>query len=331
MASERRSVWELSDLVTPMAVRVVATLRVADQLAAGPRHAADVAQVVRADPDALERIMRHLTRAGVFSRDTAGRYGLTEVGESLRDDHPGGARAYLDLEGALGRAELSMVRLLRTVRTGQKAFEAHYGRPFWEDLAADAERTASFDALMAADVSGWAPLIVSAYDWGSLGHLVDVGGGNGALLMTLLAAYPDLRGTLLDQPRTAAAAAEALAAAGFDGRAEAVAGDFFDRIPAGADGYLLCAIIYDWDDDAGRTILSRCAEAAGSTGRVFVAEKTGAGGESVNTAMDLRMLAYFGGRERGVTDIVALADSAGLRAVAVHQADDLSVLEFAAR
>jgi 2,7-dihydroxy-5-methyl-1-naphthoate 7-O-methyltransferase len=98
----------------------------------------------------------------------------------MRDEHPAGMRAVLDLEGAIGRADPCLVQLLHTVRTGQPAFPVQFGRSFWDDLQADPARSASFDAQMGADVAAWAPAIGAAYDWGSLGHLVDVGGVNGA-------------------------------------------------------------------------------------------------------------------------------------------------------
>jgi len=183
---------------------------------------------------------------------------------------------------------------------------------------------------MGADVTTWAPRIVSAYDRGSLGHVVDVGGGNGTLLASVLGAYPGLRGTVFEQPVTSEAACATLTAAGLDERSEVVSGSFFHRLPPGAEGYLLCAILHDWDDEAARAILRRCAEAAGGAGRVFVIEKTGADGESPRIDMDLRMLAYFGGRERGLSELIALAADAGLREAAVHPAGELSVLELTA-
>ena len=206
-----------------------------------------------------------------------------------------------------------------------------YGRSFWDDLTADPARSASFDAQMGSDIAADAPAIVSAYDWGSLGHVVDVGGGNDALLTAMLRAHPALRGTALDLPATAEAARKALMAAGFADRADVVAGSFFDPLPPGAGGYLLSAILHDWDDAAARAILRRYAEAAGTDGAVFVIEKIGADGESLRTGMDLRMLTYFGGRERGVAQLTALAADAGLRVAVVHPAGSLAILELTAR
>src|SRR5829696_1179589 len=322
--------WAMADLATPMTVRVAATLRIADHITRGRRTASALAEATGADADALDRVLRHLVTAGVLRRDEPDRYLLTTRGEALRDDHPAGMRAVLDLEGAIGRADLCFVQLLHTVRTGEPAFPAQFGRSFWDDLAADPTRSASFDAQMGADVAAWAPDIVSAYDWGSLGHLVDVGGGNGALLAALLREHPDLQGTVLDLPGAAEAARKALTAAGLADRSDAVAGSFFDPLPPGAGGYLLCAVLHDWDDEAAGTILRRCTEAAGTDGRVLVVEKLVTDTDH-RTEMDLRVLAYFGGRERDLAELTALAAAAGLRIAAVHPAGTTPVIELTAR
>jgi predicted transcriptional regulator len=321
----------MADLVTPMAVRVAATLRIADHIAGGRRTPTELAESANADPDALDRLLRHLSAVGVVSRDASGRYDLTALGEKLCDDHPDGARKAFDIEGPLGRADLSFVHLLYSVRTGEPAYPVLFGRPFWDDLTADPRRTADYATAMGADVTGWARAVVPAYDWGSLGHVVDVGGGNGSLMIALLRAYPGLRGTVVDLPATAEAARKSLSAAGFADRSDVVGGSFFDPLPAGAGGYLLSAIVHNWNDEAARAILRRCAEAAGSRGAVFVVEKIGADNESPNTSMDLRGLAYFGGRERGLVEFTELAASAGLGVVAVHPAGATPIVELTAR
>ena len=320
----------MANLVTPLAIRVAATLRISDHLEAGVQTAPALAAAAGADPDALERLLRHLAATKVLRRDESGRYSLTATGEALRDTHPGGLRTVLDLDAGIGRAELSVAQLLHSVRTGEPAFPAQFGHSLWDDLAADPARAAAFDAQMGADVTAWAPAVLSAYDWGSLGHVVDVGGGNGSLLIALLAEHPSLRGTVVELGATAAAASATFEAAGVSGRADAVAGSFFDALPPGADGYLLTAVLHNWGDQAAGAIVRRCADAAGTTGRVFVIEKIGVDGASPSTEMDLRMLAYFAGRERSLAELTALAEGSGLRVVAVHRAGAISILELAA-
>ncbi|GAA4092575.1 methyltransferase [Actinomadura miaoliensis] len=311
-----------------MAIRVAATLRIADHIAAGRRTVPELARAAGADADALERLLRFLVAKGVFGRDDSGRHHLTDLGEPLLDDHPAHLREMLDIEGAVGRAELSFVELLHSVRTGEAAYPAHFGRPFWEDMAAEPGRAASFDARMAADLARRAPGIVAGYDWGSLGHVVDVGGGDGSLLIALLTAHPSLRGSVVDLPDTAEAARKALAAAGLADRADAVPGSFFDPLPPGAGGYLLSSILHNWGDEAARAILRRCAEAAGPHGAVLVVEALGADGESPPPTLDLRMLAYYGGRERGLSELGALAADAGLVVAGTHPAGESSIVEL---
>lgn len=331
-SAQRTRLWTMADLATPMAIRVAATLRLADHVAHGTQTALALAEATQTHPQALDRLLRHLVTAGLLTRDDAsGQYALTELGEALRDDYPARLRPMLDTTSAIGRADLACIHLLHSVRTGEPAFSQQYGRPFWDDLAADPERTASFDDQMGADVSSDAPAIAAGYDWGALGHVIDVGGGNGALLIHILNRHPTLRGTVFDLPDTAEAARVQVAAAGLADRADAVAGSFFDPIPPGAGGYLLSAILHDWDDASAQAILRRCAEAASPTGRVFIVEKIGGDGQTLRTGMDLRMLVYFAGRERSAAELAAIGQACDLRLAAVHPAGPLAILELVPR
>ena len=306
--------WAAADLATPMAIRVAATLGLADHIAAGRQTAEALATAVDADPDALARVLRHLVTAGVLSG--VGAYTLTALGEQLRELRP-----WFDLEGSVGRGDLCFVELLHTVRTGEPAFPRHFGRPFWEDLAADPAREAQFDALMGSRLTDSLTDVAAAYPWGELGHVVDVGGGSGALLIAILRAHPDLRGTVVDLPGPCARAEEAFAEAGLRDRAGTRPGTFFDALPPGAGGYVLSGILHDWDDRDATRILRRCAEAGGP---VLVVDHLG----EINTEGDLRMLCYFNGRERTLDDLTTVASAAGLQRVRVVPAGSRSIIEF---
>ena len=321
-------VWDAADLVTPMAIRVAATLRLADHIAAGTRTTGELAEAVRADRDVLGRVLDHLVTAGVLVSTGPATYDLTDMGRYLCDGEPEGMRSVLDIEGAIGHAELSLVHLLHTVRTGEPAFPQQYGLPFWDDLSANDERAESFDAQMGARLAVHAPAVAQGYPWGGLRHLVDVGGGDGSMLISILQAHPDLRGTVVDLPGPVRRAGKAIVAAGLDHRADAVAGSFFDELPAGADGYLLSSILHNWNDEAAARILRRCADAASTTGSVFVVDYFG--DQSVQTGGDLRMLAYFGGRQHTPEQLGELAGSVGLRTASIRPAGRMSVVELRA-
>ena len=126
--------WRAADLITPMALRVAATLRVADAITAGVTTGPELAARLGVAADPLARVLDHLVTVGFLQRDEDGSYALTDAGEWLRDDHPQSIRAWIDLEGAIGRADTSMVELLHTVRTGEAAFPRRFGQGFWEDL-----------------------------------------------------------------------------------------------------------------------------------------------------------------------------------------------------
>ncbi len=309
------------DLFTPMSLRVAATLRLADLIAAGVTTGPELAARLGVAEDPLVRVLDHLVTAG-FLRHERGSYALTGDGEWLRDDHPEGVRAQLDLTGAIGRADLCAVELLHTVRTGEAAFPQRYGQGFWADLAAHPEIAASFDASMGAQEVGE---LAAAYDWAALGEVVDVGGGDATLLIGLLRAHPKLRGAVVDLPGPAATATEALDKAGLADRGRAVAGTFFDPLPAGAGGYVLSRVIHDWSDADAARILANCARAAGPGGRVIVVEEAVGG---VSTEMNLRMLAYCLGRERTVDQLVDLARGVGLAPGVIVSTERRQIVEF---
>jgi hypothetical protein len=322
-------VWALAGLATPMALRVAATLRLADHVAAGDGTPAAVAAATGTDPGTLARLMRFLAARGVLAARPGGGYALTARGEALREDHPRALRGWLDIDGA-GRPELAFVELLHSVRTGEAAFPARYGRTLWEDLAADPARAESFHGLVGDVVWHRSKELAAGYPWGRLGHVVDVGGGAGGLLIALLQAHPDLRGTLVDRPGTAEAARAAFAEAGLSDRAGVAAGTFFDPLPAGAGGYLLSLVLHNWPDRDALAILRRCRQAAAGGGAVLVVEIAGPHDDAPPAGMDLRMLAYCGGRERTVAQLAELGQQAGLSWAGVRFAGGLAIVELTA-
>ncbi|SMC73689.1 methyltransferase [Kibdelosporangium aridum] len=317
----------LSDLASPWAVRVVATLRIADLIAAGVTDVATLAARSGADEDALHRVLRYLACRELFKETSPGVFALTDSARPLLSGHPLRLRDWFDLEGAGGRMDHVFSQLLAVVRTGKPGYPMLYGRELWQDTMDSPEIAESYDSLMAAHTQFVGPAVVSGYDWDSVGNVVDVGGGTGSLLTRLALANPRLRGTLVDLPEAAGAAAKGFARAGVADRCRAVAGSFFDPLPPGADVYLLSWVLHDWNDADTVRILRRCAEVAG---RVVIVENldTGEWPERA-TAMDLRLLVLFGGKERTPEQLDLLAGAAGLRQLSRSLlAGGISLLEY---
>ncbi|MFF9410549.1 methyltransferase [Streptomyces anandii] len=299
---------------------MAATLRIADHIEAGARTRAELARATSADESALGRLMRFLACRDVFTEDEPGVYGLSDTSRLLLDTHPSRMRHWLDLEGASGRIDLAACGgLLHAVRTGEPGYDAVFGTPFWDDLAARPELADSFNAQMAAVQGRLAPEVARAHPWHEARRIADVGGGTGALLEAVLRHAPDAHGVLVDLPGTVEGGTERFAAAGLADRTEVVAGSFFDPLPTGADVCLLSQILHDWDDKESVAILARCAEALAEGGRVVVVERVVAedAGKRLNTEYDLRMLVFNKGRERTLEEFTALAAEAGLRPAGV--------------
>ena len=313
----------LTDLCTPWCVRVAVTLRIADHLQSGAIDVATLAATSRCDADALGRVLRHLVAKDVFEEPAPGRFALNDAAQALRDP---GQQVGLDLDGIGGRMAGAWAGLLTAVRTGRTAYADVFGRPFWEDLDANPDVAASFNALMGPMGHGVPdPEVLVSGDWESVRTVVDVGGGTGALLAEILRARPALRGTLVDLPSTVARSAETFRAAGVADRATAIGQSFFDPLPPGADLYLLKNVLADWPDPEATALLTRCAEAARPNGRVVVL-----GGvtpdDDGTPSPELLMMILVGGKSRTLAEFRELAASAGLK---VHAAGQLPSGRFA--
>ena len=295
----------LLDLQTPWCLMVAATLRIPEHIADGHADIADLAEAAGCDADALHAVLGYLVSKGVFVEETPGRFACNRPAEQLAN--PG---RFLDLEGIGGRMAHTWGTLLDYVRTGQPAYAAVFGRPFWEDLAAHPRIAADFDALMGPAGHG-----VPDYDlelsggWDPIRSIVDVGGGTGAMLASLLRRHPEVQGTLVDFPGTVARAAETIDAAGVASRVTLAGQSFFDPLPAGADLYVLKNVLNDWPDEPTVAILRRCAEAAPPAGTVIVLGGVSPDEASRPLAIDMLVA---GGKTSTVTQFAGLARQAGL-------------------
>lgn len=312
VTSGNNTLFQMCDAMTPWAVRVAATLRLADRLRDGAKPLEILAAEAGADIDALGRLLRFLVCRGLFTETAPTVFGLNEAAELLLDDHPLRLRMWNDLDGPAGWMEIAHnMGLLETVRTGKPSYASIFGQPFWEHLNASG-RADEFDQLLNAWAAVWVPEVVDGYNWASARWIVDVGGGSGMLLNGLLQKHGHLHATLLDQAHNIQCGRTMLS--GVAARTEFVVASFFNPLPPGADIYVLAQVLHDWNDNDASAILTRCAEAAESNGRVVVIDRVGIPHEDAQnfTYMDLKMMVVFGGRERTKRQFAELGARSGL-------------------
>lgn len=307
------------------ALNVAADLGVSDLLATGPRTVADLAAATSADEDTLHRLLHALATVGVYDEREDGRFALTELGEGLRSDVPGSLRP---LARTLSCHALwsAYAHLGHSVRTGENAFEALHGHDVWTHRRGHPDENEIFNQNMTALTSLVAEAVAEAYDFSGVSTVVDVGGGQGLLLETVLTRHPHLTGTVFDQEH---AVAQAPLAADLRSRWASAGGSFFEEVPE-ADAYLLKSILHDWPDDRCVEILRTCVRSLRADGVVLVVETVlGRPGFEVDAAFsDLNMLVLPGGRERTEEQYAVLFAAAGLRLTRVVDTPTrMSVLE----
>ena len=300
--------WDfLRGAMTTKALAIVADLHIAEALADGPRPVDDLARKAGADAGALHRLLRALASDGIFAEDEPRVFGHTAASKLLLGD------AWPEFAHLFGNVFYEAVDDLdNAIRTGSPTFPNSLGAEFWPWLAEHPEERAIFDRAMSGDKNRGVDSL-AGLEWSDGETVVDVGGGNGALLLELVRRRPELRGIVFDLPETTRDESA------FPPELQFVAGSFFERVPTG-ESYVLSGIIHDWDDEAATTILRTIREAAPAGARVFATESVVQPGNEPDGAkwLDLLMLVLAGGRERTEPQWRALLEGAGLEPVSIE-------------
>ncbi|BCJ78176.1 methyltransferase [Catellatospora sp. IY07-71] len=313
--ARRKLLGILSGTWVAQGVYALVKLGVPDLMAAGPVHVGQLAHDCGADAAALRRLLRALALMGLFTEPEPDTFGLTATTELLRADVPGSVRLNALMQG--DEVFRSFAEIVHTVRTGRPAFEAVYGRPFYDYLDDNPTAAAVFNESMGDQRP---PDGLAGCDLTWADTVVDVGGGNGSLLIDVLTRHPALRGVLLELPDAAEAARLRLAEAGLAERSACVAGSFFDGVPAGGDAYVLARVLHNWNDDNALAILRQVHAVVPPHGRVIVLEEllpetVPAAGRSAAGLVDLLMLVTLEGRDRTEQEYRELLGKAGFEVV----------------
>ncbi len=295
---------------TSQALYVVAELGIPDLLKDGPMASEELATRAGAHPRALFRVMRALAALGFFTQDAANRFGLTSKIRPLLRDAPDSVRPSVIYFGQ-GQYRAAG-ELLHTVRTGETSFDHLYGMGHFEYLSRHPDASAMFNAAMGAGLrQSENPL--DRYDFSGRHVLVDVGGGRGDQIASILRANPGMKGILYDLPQVAADARAYLKASGVADRCDLVTGNAFESIPRGGDVYLMSRVLHDWPDDKTATLLANTRKAIPEGGLLLIRDSVLPEGDAASQGkqMDLTMLIMTGGLERSEAEWRSLLGAAG--------------------
>ncbi|MGI0490738.1 methyltransferase [Alkalinema pantanalense CENA528] len=292
-----------------------AKLNLADHLKDDPRSVSELATATHAHAPSLYRLLRALASVGVILEGESQTFTLTPLGFYLRSDAPGSVAGMALMMGDREHYN-SWGNIVHSVMTGESAFENLFGMQIFDYYAQNPQPAQIFDRAMssfsAQEISG----VLSHYDFSGIGTLVDVAGGHGSLLTSILQAYPTMQGILFDLPAVIAGAQSVVAQTPVADRCQLIAGSFFEPLPTGANAYILKHIIHDWDDARSIEILKQCRTALADNGKVLVVEQVIPPGNKpfMGKLLDVNMLVMCpGGKERTAEEYEQLFAAAGLR------------------
>nr|AHE14820.1 putative SAM-dependent methyltransferase [uncultured bacterium] len=304
------------------ALYAAASLRLPDLLHKQQQTAKELAMRVKADAATLDQLLRALAAFNVVTEQPNGKFALTALGHTLRSDVPATARpTALLVGGAIGK---SWDGLIDAVSAGGPAFKGMFGMEFFPYLETQPELQSTFYDSQAADLDITLEEL-RVVDFASYRTIVDVGGGDGALLAHVLTACPRLRGVLMDTAPVVPKARERMVAVGLADRCDVLVGNFFEAVPPGGDLYLMRDVLHDWPDERCAKLLAVCRRAMSKTAKLLIVERVSAGeaiaGQEAQLTrlMDLYMLSVLGGHERTLEQLERLLTSAGFARRACHR------------
>jgi hypothetical protein len=317
------------------AIYAAAHLKVADALRDGPLEAEAIAKATATHGPSLERLLRALASLGVLEHGPDGRFALKPLGATLDSRAQGSLHGWAEV--ALGGEHYAAWgELEHGLRNGEVPFEHVFGTDVWSYRRHHVERGTLFSQGMASLASTFDEELLADPAFANARCLVDVGSGDGSVLLALLQRHPEMRGVVFDLPHIAEGAHARIAEAGLGERCSVVAGEAFEAVPRG-DAYLLCRVLHDWNDDRARAVIESCRRAGGPDARLFVIERVLPERFDVSSAAraaafaDLAMLVMTGGRERRVDEFGDLLGSAGFRMLrATQSASGLALIEAVA-
>lgn len=295
------------------AIYVAAKLGIADLLKDGPQTSTALATATQSHAPSLFRMMRALSSIGVFEQVGQGRFALSPLAQGLRTGITGSLKATIITIGEIHYQAYG--DLLHSVETGSPSFNKVFGASLFEYLQRNAEACDAFNQGMSDLSSMLAYAVLLAYDFDGISSIVDVGGGEGKLLETILDFYPGVEGIVFDSSRTIERTKQRLCSDRSPRQCSYVAGDFFEAVPEGADAYLLCGVVHDWNDEHAIRILRNCRRAMKASGRVLLLEMLlpETADKHFGKLLDLNMLVMTGGRERTRAEFSVLLDVAGYK------------------
>jgi len=301
--------WITSKWITKP-IYVISELGIANLLCDGSLSVDALAKKTDTHAPTLYRLLRALSSVGIFTETDDHVFGLTPLAQCLLSDAMRPiARMFLS-----GWHDKAWNGLNYTVRTGKPSFDHTFGKPAFEWMEENPKERAILDQGQGFKAIGFSRAVMQAHDFSAFNLICDVGGGQGAFLIQLLANYPHIKGFVADLPEAAISAEKAIAKADLNDRCKAIPYDFFKKAPPVCDAYFLVNVLHDWEDEACCRILKNISQAMNADSKLWIIEYLVEPGPGFSVAklLDIEVLVMGGGRERTIDEYTSLLGCVGL-------------------
>lgn len=295
-------------------IYAAAKLGIADVLKDGPKSCEEIASATGTNANSVYRVLRTLAGAGVFAETEHGHFTLTPLAASLRSGVPGSMRAMAIMFGE--EQYQAWGNILYTLQTGESSFEHMYGVPMFKYFVDNPEPGEIYEEAMTSVSAAEKAEILKSYDFSYIKKLVEVGGGHGSFISSILKANPTMQGILFDQPYVIEGAKDFMKAEGVTDRCELVPGNFYESVPSGGDAYSLKHVLHGCSDEQSITILKNCHSAMVEDGKLLIVERiVGSGPDSfLAKFLDVNMMLLVkGGCERTETEYRNIIEASGFK------------------
>ena len=297
----------------PSALFVAVELDIAELLEIGSKSISELALLINSNEESLYKLLKALASLGIFLESYPCIFENTPMSCQLSTSAEGSIKPWIKLLGQEWY-QSAWGDLLYSIRTGKQAFSHINGKKLFDFLEESDNLSKVFNEDMEFDTRSLENLFIK-YDFTKFDKVIDVGGGYGTLMISLLKQNPHLSGIILETPRVSVQAKKRIHSAGLGDRCEVITGDMFKYIPEGGDLYILKNILHDWEDEDARQVLKNCRCAILNQGTILIIEGVLDSQDIYSSIhyVNLAMLVLTGGKERTLKEYENLLNSTSFR------------------
>lgn len=297
------------------AIYTAAKLNIADLLKDGPVSCKKLAAITKTSQRNLFRLLRALASVGVFQELEAKMFALTSLASTLRSDIPNSMRDLVIMSGSQWHWN-TWSNLLHSVTDATPAFDHTFNTSFYAHMKSNPNVATEFHAAMSSLSSLHNITIAENYDFTKYNSVMDIGGGEGGLLITILNKYQHLNGILLDIPATTAKASENINKHNLTDRCEIIPGDFLIGIDRQSELFILKHVLHGMNDKLAAVLFNNLDKMMRQTDKLLIIEMVIPEGntKSYSKFNDLEMMIMSGiGMERTRDDFEQMLKQTSLQ------------------